>query len=48
MRQVIINIEDDDWNEYDIAYEVREVGYAIKNSQAHGGITGSGNTWSIE
>jgi len=47
-RQVIINIDDDDWNECDIASEIREVANAIECYESHGGITGFGNTWSIE
>lgn len=47
-RQVIINIDDDNWNELDIAAEIREVANAIESEESHGGITGFGNTWSIE
>lgn len=47
-RQVIINIDDDDWREQDIASEIREVANAIEYNESHGGITGFGNTWSIE
>ena len=47
-RQVIINIDDDDWREEDIAFEIREVANAIESYGSHGGITSFGNTWSIE
>ena len=47
-RQVIINIDDDAWKEEDIASEVVEVAHAIGFYGSHGGITGFGNTWSIE
>ena len=47
-RQVVINIDDDAWNECDIAAELREVALAIEHSGSHGGITYLGNTWSIE
>ena len=47
-RQVVINIDDDAWNECDIAEELREVATAIKDSGSHGGITDFGNCWSIE
>lgn len=47
-RQVVINIDDDAWNECDIAEELREVATAIEDSGSHGGITYLGNTWSIE
>lgn len=47
-RQVIINIDDDAWNECDIASEIREVANAIEENESHGGITGFGNCWSIE
>ena len=47
-KQVIINIDDDNWNELDIAAEIREVANAIEFEEAQGGITGFGNTWSIE
>ena len=46
-RQVIINIDDDAWNECDIAAELREVATAIEDSGSHGGITYLGNTWEI-
>jgi hypothetical protein len=47
-RQVIINIDDDDFVEQDIALEVMEVAQAINEYGSHGGITSFGNTWSIE
>lgn len=47
-RQVVINIDDDAWNECDIASEITEVADAIEPYGSHGGITGFGNTWSIE
>lgn len=46
-RQVVVNIDDDAWNECDIAAELREVATAIEDSDAHGGITGFGNCWEI-
>ena len=46
-RQVIINIDDDAWNECDIAAELREVATAIEENGSHGGITYLGNTWEI-
>ena len=47
MRHVVINIEDDEWNELDIASEMREVAGAIENGYTNG-ITCFGNCWSIE
>ena len=47
-RQVVINIDDDAWNECDIAAELREVATAIEENGSHGGITNFGNCWSIE
>jgi hypothetical protein len=46
-RQVVINIDDDAWNECDIAAELREVANAIEENESHGGITYLGNTWEI-
>ena len=47
-RQGVINIDDDAWNECDIAAELREVATAIEDSGSLGCITYLGNTWSIE
>lgn len=47
-RQIIINIDDDDWREQDIASEITEVARAVEEYGSHGGITNFGNTWSIE
>lgn len=47
-RQVVINIDDDAWNECDIAAELREVATVIEENGSHGGITYLGNIWSIE
>lgn len=47
-RQVIINIDDDDFKADDIAEELREVARSIEMYDSRGGITCFGNTWSIE
>ena len=47
MRQVVIDIEDDDWREPDIAWEIREVANRIDEGYTNG-LTGFGNCWSID
>lgn len=46
-RRVIINIDEDAWNECDIAEEIREVANRIDEGYTNG-LTNFGNCWSID